>query len=120
MITCCNPGTPDGGGISIMRQETRLACAVKPTRGTRGGQSSEAYIALDPNGTIPVLGDEEGLAGQPLVAHDGQRLDPADRGGGQVPGPRHRGAWCHAARHPPTLNACRRTRTSVCIHGHVA
>jgi GSH-dependent disulfide-bond oxidoreductase len=52
--------TPNGRKVSIMLEECGLPYAVNPVDITRGEQFRPGFVALNPNGKIPVIVDEDG------------------------------------------------------------
>ncbi len=57
--------TPNSIKVSIALGEMGLAYDLKPVNVRKGEQKAEAFLALNPNGKVPVLIDD--LAGQRLV-----------------------------------------------------
>lgn len=51
--------TPNGRKISIMLEETGLPYTVHPIDIGKGDQHAESYLAMNPNGKIPVITDHE-------------------------------------------------------------
>jgi GSH-dependent disulfide-bond oxidoreductase len=67
MITLYTWATPNGRKVSIMLEECALPYAVKKINITAGEQREPGFVALNPNGKIPVLVDDEGPDGQPIT-----------------------------------------------------
>ncbi len=63
MMTLYTWGTPNGRKVSIMLEECALPYSVRKIDITSGAQSAPDYLALNLNGKIPVLVDDEGPAG---------------------------------------------------------
>ena len=57
--------TPNSVKVPIALEEMGLAYDLKPVNVRKGEQKAEAFLALNPNGKVPVLVDD--LAGQRLV-----------------------------------------------------
>jgi len=57
--------TPNSVKVPIALEEMGLAYELKPVNVRKGEQKTEAFLALNPNGKVPVLVDD--LAGQRLV-----------------------------------------------------
>ncbi len=55
MIELHTASTPNGWKASVMLEEIELDYTVKPVDLAAGEQKSEAFLALNPNGRIPVL-----------------------------------------------------------------
>ncbi len=67
MITLYTWGTPNGRKISIMLEECALPYTVKKINIGAGEQHEPWFVALNPNGKIPVLVDEDGPDGKPIT-----------------------------------------------------
>jgi GSH-dependent disulfide-bond oxidoreductase len=67
MITLYTWGTPNGRKISIMLEECGLPYTVKKINITTGEQREPWFVALNPNGKIPVLTDSDGPDGAPIT-----------------------------------------------------
>jgi len=67
MITLYTWATPNGRKVSIMLEECALPYAVRKINITAGEQREPGFVALNPNGKIPVLVDDEGPDGQPIT-----------------------------------------------------
>ena len=88
MITLHTWKTPNGRKPAIALEELGLPYVVKPVELQAGAQREPAYLALNPNGKIPTLVDEEGVDRRTVVfetgaileylAHKTGRLLPAD------------------------------------------
>lgn len=52
-------GTPNGQKASIMLEEVGLPYEVFPVDISKGGTQTPEYLAMNPNGKIPVIVDEE-------------------------------------------------------------
>jgi len=67
MITLYTWGTPNGRKVAIMLEECALPYTVKTINITVGEQREPWFVALNPNGKIPVLVDERGPDGEPIT-----------------------------------------------------
>ena len=67
MITLYTWATPNGRKVSIMLEECGLPYAVKKVDITAGEQREPGFVALNPNGRIPVLADDDGPDGKPIT-----------------------------------------------------
>ncbi|MXZ81509.1 MAG: glutathione S-transferase [Gammaproteobacteria bacterium] len=59
MIDLYTWSTPNGRKISIMLEETGLPYTVHPIDIGKGDQHAESYVAMNPNGKIPVITDHD-------------------------------------------------------------
>src|SRR4051794_35036511 len=59
--------TPNGRKVSLMLEETSLPYRVLPINIGKGEQHSAEFMALNPNGKIPVIVDHDGPSGSPLT-----------------------------------------------------
>lgn len=67
MITLYTWGTPNGHKVSIALEELALPYEVRPIDITKGEQHTPDYLRLNPNGKIPVITDDEGPGGKPII-----------------------------------------------------
>jgi GST-like protein len=67
MLTLHTWGTPNGRKVSIMLEELGVPYVVSPVDITKGQQFDATYVALNFNSKIPVLEDDEGPDGRPLI-----------------------------------------------------
>lgn len=67
MITLCTWSTPNGMKVHIMLEECNLPYRIAPINLTAKEQHSAAFHRLNPNGKIPVILDDDGMVGQPLI-----------------------------------------------------
>jgi len=67
MITLYTWDTPNGHKVSIMLEECALPYTVKKIDIEGGEHGQPWFIALNPNGKIPVLTDDEGPDGKPIA-----------------------------------------------------
>ncbi len=67
MITLYTWATPNGRKVSIMLEECALPYAVRKINISAGEQHSPEFVALNPNGKIPVLIDNDGPDGKPIT-----------------------------------------------------
>jgi GST-like protein len=58
--------TPNGRKASIMLEEVALPYRVHKIDITKGAQHRPEFLAINPNGRIPAIVDEEGPGGRPL------------------------------------------------------
>ena len=59
--------TPNSIRVPVMLEELGLPYALKPVNVRVGEQKQPGYLALNPNGKVPVLVDPEGPGGAPLT-----------------------------------------------------
>ena len=78
-------GTPNGQKASIMLEEVGLPYLVQPTDISKGGTQTPAYLAMNPNGKIPVIEDPD--AGRIVSESGAILLYLADRAGKLQPLP---------------------------------
>ncbi len=67
MITLYTWATPNGRKVSIMLEECALPYAVRKINIGAGEQHEPGFLALNPNGKIPVLVDDDGPDGRPIT-----------------------------------------------------
>jgi GST-like protein len=60
MITFHTWATPNGSKVAAMLEECGLPYALRPVNLPRGEQKAPAFLALNPNGKIPVIVDDDG------------------------------------------------------------
>jgi GST-like protein len=58
--------TPNGRKASIMLEELALPYRVHPVDITKGEQHRPEFLAINPNGRIPAIIDQDGPGGRPL------------------------------------------------------
>ncbi|MGE3643416.1 MAG: glutathione S-transferase family protein [Beijerinckiaceae bacterium] len=89
MITLYSKATSNGRKASIMLEETGLAYKVRPMALETKEQKQDWYLAINPNGRIPCIVDDEGPGGATVtlfesgailtyLAEKSGRLMPAD------------------------------------------
>ena len=78
-------GTPNGQKASIMLEEVGLPYVVQPVDIGHGGTQSPEYLAMNPNGKIPVIEDSD--AGRTVVESGAILLYLAERAGKLLPPP---------------------------------
>ena len=59
--------TPNGRKVSIMLEEVGLAYAAHPVDISKGEQFTPDFLAVNPNGKIPAIVDQEGPGGAPVT-----------------------------------------------------
>lgn len=93
MITLYSKATSNGRKASIMLEETGLPYAVRPMALEKKEQKEPWYLALNPQGRIPTIVDDEGPEGAPVTVFESGAIllylaeksgkflptDPADR-----------------------------------------
>jgi GST-like protein len=62
--------TPNGRKVSVMLEECGLAYRVHPIDITKNHQFTSHYLALNPNGKIPTIVDQEGPGGGPFTVFE--------------------------------------------------
>jgi GST-like protein len=67
MIDLFTTGTANGQKVSIMLEECELDYRVHIVDLVAGGHQSEAFLALNPAGKIPVITDSDGPGGTPFT-----------------------------------------------------
>lgn len=67
MITLYTWSTPNGRKISIALEECGLPYEVRPINIGADDQFTPEFLALNPNGKIPVIVDSEGPDGKPIT-----------------------------------------------------
>ena len=67
LITLYTWATPNGRKVSIMLEECALPYAVRKINISAGEQHLPEFVALNPNGKIPVLVDDDGPDGKPIT-----------------------------------------------------
>ena len=78
-------GTPNGQKASIMLEEVGLPYLVQPVDIGHGGTQTPEYLAMNPNGKIPVIEDPD--AGRVVVESGAILLYLAERAGKLQPPP---------------------------------
>ncbi len=76
-------GTPNGQKASIMLEEVGLPYEVHAVDISKGGTQTPEYLAMNPNGKIPVIVDEE----RTIVESGAILLHLAERSGKMLPQP---------------------------------
>jgi len=64
MITVYAFSTPNSVRVPIALEELQLEYELKPINVREGEQKSPDFLALNPNGKVPVLVDSEGPGGE--------------------------------------------------------
>lgn len=87
MIELYTANTPNGIKVPIVLEELGINYSLVRVDLANGGQRRPSFLALNPNGKIPVLVDREGPGGQPLnIAESGAiALYLAEKYGGLMP-----------------------------------
>lgn len=87
MITLYTWRTPNGCKVSIVLEELGLPYQVRPIDITRNEQSNRDFRELNPNGTIPVIVDDQGPDGKPVTVIESSAilLYLAGKGGRLLP-----------------------------------
>ena len=67
MIDLYAAGTSNGMRARIVLEECGLAYNFHPIDLTKGEQKSPSYLAMNPNGQIPVIVDSDGPGGKPVT-----------------------------------------------------
>ncbi|MCB1889497.1 MAG: glutathione S-transferase N-terminal domain-containing protein [Rhodocyclaceae bacterium] len=67
MIVLYTWSTPNGRKVSILLEELGLPYEVRPIDITQRAQFAPEFLALNPNGKIPVIVDPDGPDGRPIV-----------------------------------------------------
>ncbi|MEO5337255.1 MAG: glutathione S-transferase N-terminal domain-containing protein [Magnetospirillum sp. WYHS-4] len=70
MIDLYTFATPNGKKASVMLEEVGLPYRVTPIDIMKGDQFKPEYLAINPNGKIPAIVDEEGPDGQPIAVFE--------------------------------------------------
>ncbi len=70
MIVLYTWSTPNGRKVSILLEELGLPYEVRPVDITQRAQFAPEFLALNPNGKIPVIVDPEGPDGLPIVVFE--------------------------------------------------
>ena len=78
-------GTPNGQKASIMLEEVGLPYTIHPVDITKGGTQTPEYLAMNPNGKIPVIVDPD--AGRTVIESGAILLYLAERSGKFLPVP---------------------------------
>lgn len=78
-------GTPNGQKASIMLEEVGLPYTIHPVDITKGGTQTPDYLAMNPNGKIPVIVDPD--AGRTVIESGAILLHLAERAGKLLPTP---------------------------------
>jgi GST-like protein len=66
MIELYTWGTPNGRKASVMLEEVGLPYRVFPIDISKGAQHTPEFLAINPNGRIPAIIDQEGPGGTPI------------------------------------------------------
>jgi len=93
MITVYAFSTPNSVRVPIALEELQLEYELKPINVREGEQKSPDFLALNPNGKVPVLVDSEGPAGEAFTLTESAaiRIYLTDKTGRLLPA--HAG-WC--------------------------
>jgi len=67
MITLYSKATSNGRKASIMLEETGLAYTVRPMALENHEQKQDWYVAINPNGRIPCIVDDDGPGGEAVT-----------------------------------------------------
>ncbi|MBF0307417.1 MAG: glutathione S-transferase N-terminal domain-containing protein [Alphaproteobacteria bacterium] len=67
MIDLHTFGTPNGKKVSVMLEEVGLPYRAHSVDITKGEQFAPDYLAVNPNGKIPAIGDPDGPDGRPIA-----------------------------------------------------
>lgn len=67
MITLLSKATSNGRKASIMLEETGLAYTARPMALEKKEQKEDWYLAINPNGRIPCIVDDDGPGGRPVT-----------------------------------------------------
>ncbi len=67
MITLYSKATSNGRKAAIMLEETGLAYQVRPMALERKEQKEDWYLAINPNGRIPCIQDDDGPGGESVT-----------------------------------------------------
>lgn len=88
MIDLYTWSTPNGMKVNILLEEAGLAYRLKPVRLGAGEQMRPAFLALNPNGKVPVIVDSDGPAGAPFTLFESGAilLYLAEKAGAFLPG----------------------------------
>jgi GST-like protein len=78
-------GTPNGQKASIMLEEVGLPYEVHPVDISKGGTQTPEYLAMNPNGKIPVIVDPD--EGRTVIESGAILLHLAQRSGKLLPKP---------------------------------
>ncbi|MDA8229963.1 MAG: glutathione S-transferase N-terminal domain-containing protein [Magnetospirillum sp.] len=70
MIDLYTWGTPNGRKVSIMLEETALPYIAHPIDITKGEQCTPDYLAINPNGKIPAIIDQDGPDRRPITVFE--------------------------------------------------
>lgn len=62
--------TPNPAKVALMLEETGLAYELVPVDTSKGEQHGAAFRAVNPNGKVPAIVDEEGPGGSPVRVFD--------------------------------------------------
>jgi GSH-dependent disulfide-bond oxidoreductase len=66
--------TPNGWKASIMLEECGLPYRMIPINIGKGAQRAPEFLAVSPNGKIPVIVDPEGPGGGPITVHESNAI----------------------------------------------
>lgn len=70
MITLYSKATSNGRKASIMLEESGLAYEVRPMALEKKEQKEDWYLAINPNGRIPCITDDDGPGGRPVTVFE--------------------------------------------------
>tara|TARA_R110000787_G_scaffold117002_9_gene227493 strand:+ start:4615 stop:5250 length:636 start_codon:yes stop_codon:yes gene_type:complete len=70
MITIYSKATSNGRKASIMLEETGLDYAVRPMALEKKEQKEDWYLAINPNGRVPCIVDDDGPDGAPVTVFE--------------------------------------------------
>ena len=118
MITLYSKATSNGRKASIMLEESGLAYAVHPMALERKEQKEDWYLAINPNGRIPCIVDDDGPGGKSVTVFESGAilLYLAEKSGRLIP--------ADAAARSEVLNwlffaSGHVTHTGLCVHWQV-
>ena len=70
MITLYSKATSNGRKASIMLEESGLAYKLQPMALEKGEQKEDWYLAINPNGRIPCIVDDDGPNGESVTVFE--------------------------------------------------
>ena len=70
MITLYSKATSNGRKASIMLEETGLDYIVRPMALEKKEQKEDWYLAINPNGRVPCIADDDGPDGAPVTVFE--------------------------------------------------